>query len=475
MNVLLVMSPALSRMSVGSMDQFRNIDLGRYPPLGLMYIAAGIQENTSYDVQILDLCLDETLSEESIRNRIHRRAPDVVGIYMTSFTLWEGRLVARIAKSLDSNIRVIVGGPHVSLYPRETLAFDSVDYIVRGEGDFAMPALLDCIEGDKEPKDIPGVGYVSNGQTVLNDEAEPLDLDSLPLPARELTEFNRYYSVLGSEKVATTIMSSRGCAFNCAFCYQPYGHRVRARSPDNICMELEACLKLGIKEFFFFDENFAMNASWVRDVCDEMIARRLPVTFAVRSRVDTVTPELLGKMREAGCRRIQFGVESGTPDILRAMNKRITLEQAVQAFDAARNVGIITYADFMIGYPGETLKQMNATVAFAKRLNPDFVQYGVTKFLPAIPIYEEALRTGRIKADFWQQHAENPRLDLRYPIASDTFDLETLERIQRRAYLAFYFRPGYLLRRISRVRSVRELARQGRAAIGLLAGRRTPE
>jgi radical SAM superfamily enzyme YgiQ (UPF0313 family) len=297
-----------------------------------------------------------------------------------------------------------------------------------------------------------------------------LDLDTLPLPARDLTPYTKYYSVLGSDKVATTIMSSRGCVFDCSFCYQPYGRKVRWRSPQSLCRELEECLRLGIREFFFFDENFTLNARRAEEVCDEILSRKLDISFAVRSRVDTVKPGLLVKMRQAGCERIQFGVESGTPEILKAMNKRITPDQIIAAFQAARQAGMITYADLMIGYPGETVAQMEQTFRFAKALNPDFVQYSVTKFLPGIPIYQEALRTGRVKDDFWQRFAENPRRpDLRYPIASDQVDLATLERLQRRAYLEFYFRPKYLLHRLTRLRSVRELVRQGQAAIGLLA------
>jgi radical SAM superfamily enzyme YgiQ (UPF0313 family) len=470
-NILLIMSPPLSRISVGSMDQFRQIDLGRYPPLGLMYVAAGVRQNSTHRPQIWDLCLEDTLSQESIRQGIRARCPDAVGVYATSFTLWEAQLIARTAKSVRKDLPVIVGGPHVSLYPRETLALDGVDYIVRGEADFITPALLDCLQKGSLPENIPGVGYVRHGQPVLNGEGPRLDLETLPLPARDLTLYEKYYSVLGSEKIATTVMSSRGCAFRCSFCYQPYGREVRWRSPQNLCRELEECLKLGIREFFFFDENFTWNARWAEQVCDEILARKMNISFAVRSRVDTAKPQLLVKMRQAGCERIQFGVESGTEEILRAMNKRITLEQAIAAFRAAKKADMITYADFMIGYPGETLDQMAQTIRFARRLNPDFVQYGVTKFLPGIPIYTEALRNGRVKEDFWKRFAENPSPDLHYPIASDRFDLATLEKLQRRAYLDFYFRPAYLLRRLARVRSLRGLVRQGRAAVGLLAGR----
>lgn len=294
------MSPPLSRLSVGSMDQFRKIDLGRYPPLGLMYVAAGIRQHSSHRPHIWDLCLEDTLSEDGIRQGIRSRQPDVVGIYATSFTLWEAKLVARIAKSVRKDLPVLVGGPHVSLYPRETLAFDCVDYLVRGEADFITPALLDCIEKGSQPDTIPGVGYVRNGQFMLNPEGPRLDLETLPLPARDLTPYRKYYSVLGSEKIATTIMSSRGCAFHCSFCYQPYGREVRWRSPQNLCRELQECLTLGIREFFFFDENFTLNARWAQQVCDEILARNMNISFAVRSRVDTVTPQLLAKMHRPG-------------------------------------------------------------------------------------------------------------------------------------------------------------------------------
>jgi anaerobic magnesium-protoporphyrin IX monomethyl ester cyclase len=470
MNVLLIIPPLMTRISAGSLDRPRGIDIGHYPPLGLMYVAAGIRQCSSHRPQIWDLCLEESLSDESICEGIRRRSPDVVGVYATSITLFEARLVARMAKRVRRDLPVIVGGPHVSLYPRETLAFDCVDYVVRGEADLTAPALLDCLQKGALPEGIQGVGYVRNGQAVLNEEGPPLDLDSLGLPARDLTDVTRYYSVLGSDKVSTTIMCSRGCSFNCSFCYQPYGHRVRWRSPDSLCRELEQCLRMGIREFFFFDENFTLNPRWVQQVCQEIQSRGLAISFAVRSRVDTVTPALLATMRQAGCDRIQFGVESGTVEVLRAMNKRITPEQSRAAFRAAREAGLTTYADFMIGYPGETLAQIAQTLRFARDLDPDFVQFSVTKFLPGIPIYQEALASGRLKDDFWLRFAESPRADVPYPVASDRFGRPTMEHLQRRAYLGFYFRPRYLLRRLVRVRSLRELFRQGRAAAGLLAG-----
>ncbi|MDK1032315.1 MAG: radical SAM protein, partial [Planctomycetia bacterium] len=400
-----------------------------------------------------------------------RRSPDVVGIYATSFTLWEACLVARMAKSANRDTKVMMGGPHVSLYAEETLALDAIDYVVRGEGDFVTPELLDCIDGDREPAGVLGVGYTAGGKPVVNPEAEPVDLNKLPIPARELTQYDSYYSVLGSDKVATTIMSSRGCPYDCAFCYQPYGRRTRMRSADNLCDELEACMKLGIQEMFFFDENFTLNARRASEVCDEIISRGLQISFAVRSRVDTVSAELLRKLKDAGCHRIQFGVESGSPEILKAMKKRITLEQARQAFKAAHEVGLITYADFMLGYPGESMEQMDATIEFARELNPDFVQYGVTMYLPSTEIYEDALKDGLLEEDFWREHARNPSQHIGYPMALGEFDQATLEQIQRKAHTQFYFRPRYVLRRLSRVRSFREFTRQAKAAFGLIAGR----
>lgn len=471
MKVLLIFPPQSAKLVHGSLEQFKKVDVGAYPPLGLMCIAAYLKKYSVYDVQIVD-AVGAKMNYEQLSTDIRECAPEVVGIYTSTFTIYDSHKTAKLVKQIDKKIKVIFGGPHIEIYPEETLNLPEVDFVVLGEGEISLLGLLDSLAGRKELSEVKGIGYKKNGELYFT-EKRPLipNLDEIPFPAREMTNYRKYYSLIGRNEIATTIMSSRGCPHRCSFCYVPYMGTLRLRSAKNVISEIEECIGLGIREFFFFDENFTVNKKIVTGICDEIISKKLNIVFYIRSRIDTVNEEMLRKLKRAGCERIQFGVESGSPRILKAMNKKITREQIEKTFHLTRKIGIPIYADFMFGYPGETEEEMEETIQFANKLDPDFVQYGVTMFLPQTKIYEDALRSGLLKEDFWRNLARNPTVDVFYPLGSNLYSRRELEEIQRKAYLSFYFRPKYLMKRLIGLRSFLELKRQLPAGFRLLRGR----
>lgn len=468
MKLLLVMPAGGQTHSNVTPNSYRDLDIGLYPPLGLMYVGAYIQKYSSHDVQILDMDA-ERMGYAELGAEISRRQPDIVGIYITSFTIYDSYKVAQEAKKVDSKIAVVMGGPHVDIYTEETLDLPCVDYLVLGEGEVTVTELLNSLQESSDLSNISGIAYKKDGQRVVTPRrALHHSLDSLPFPARRLVPYQRYYSLIGTGNVSTTMMATRGCPSGCNFCYVQYGKTFRTRSAKNVADEIEACVKMGIREFFFFDENFTLNKRNVLAICEEIINRKLEICFDVRSRVNTVDENLLRKLKEAGCERIQFGVESGTPEILKAMNKNITVEEARKAFKLAKEVGLTTYADFMIGYPGESLDQIMRTIEFTTELDPEFVQYGITSLFPRTKIYHEALEKGILKEDPWREVAKNPVSDFLPPLASENFSREELERLQRLAYRRFYIRPKYILRRLRKVNSPLQLFRQARAGLSIL-------
>lgn len=471
MKILLINPPKETALDDGLFGIFKPIDVGSYPPLGLMYIATYIERYTDYDVHILDADAQK-ISFEHITKEIQNQTPDIVGVYTTSFTLANAYRIIRISKEINKNIMTIMGGPHLNLYPKETIALSDVDFIIIGEGEITMIELLNCIKESGDLHKIKGIAFKENDKYKFTDPRPLLNnLDKVLFPARHLLPIKEYYSLIGKGDIITTLMSSRGCPYRCSFCNILYGGRYRMRSADNVLDEIESCLKYGIKEFFFFDESFTINRGRVINICNKIIERNLNIIFDIRARVDTIDDEMLEKLKEAGCERIQFGIESGTGRILKVMNKRISIEQSRRAVIASKKAGLIVYADFMIGYPTETKEEIMHTIDFSLELNLDFVQFGITALHPGTEIYEDALKSGFLKEDYWRRISSAPLEHIVPPFASEIFSETELKEMLRLAYSKFYLRPRYILKRTAQINSFRRLFREAKAGYHLFLGR----
>lgn len=472
MKILLINPPASTSLSSTLPDKYTSVDIGYYPPLGLMYLAGYLRAHTAHSAVIADM-VAERIALDGLAGLLERHRPDAVGVYSASATANSLRKICARLKELAPALPVIAGGPHADIYPEETARWPQVDYVVRGEGELTLADLLTCLAEKGDPAAVPGVFSKKDGAVVSGGDRPPIhDLDSLPFPARDLTDYKLYHSAIGKEKVSTTLMTSRGCPYRCNFCYVQYDGRYRARSAANVLAEIEECLKLGIREFFFFDEIFTVDKKRVLAICEEILKRGLNITFEVRSRINTMDAEMLAALKKAGCVRISYGVESACDEVLKAMNKRITAAQAREVVRLTQQAGIEVFLDFMLGYPGETEEQMRQTIAFACDLDPDYVQFAITVLIPATKIYAEALASGQLKTDFWKEVAQNPPDLIVPPLASDKYDREFLEKMFSRAYRSFYFRPGYIFKRLRKISSLTELLRHARGAVQLFSGSR---
>lgn len=200
---------------------------------------------------------------------------------------------------------------------------------------------------------MPGIALKHNGKTIINDQIGYIeDLDTLPFPARHLTPYLEYYSILGNHSTFTTMISSRGCPFRCLFCNRAYHGKIyRGRSATNVVQEMEECEKMGIKEIDFQDDLFTLKKERVREICDLLISRKSKLKWNVRARVDTVDRDLLKKMSNAGCQRIYFGIEAGTPEIQKVLRKNIDLDRAKEVFKWARECNLSALAYIILGSP----------------------------------------------------------------------------------------------------------------------------
>jgi len=359
------------------------------PPLGLAYIAA-VLEKAKHQVKIIDMNLEELTEDDILKH-------DVIGIsFLTPFYSSVKKVVSRI-KSLDKNKIIIVGGSHPTVMPAEVLKNNDIDVVIVGEGEETIIKIIDAIEKKKDFKKILGISYKNNNK-IIHNPIRPLikDLDKLPLPARHLLKMDRYVNLIDNEK-ATTLISSRGCPFNCVYCAQIWRRTWRPRSPENIIKEMEQVIKeYGIRNFYFYDDLVTLDKKRVIDICKLIINKGLKIKWICTARVDTVDREMLGWMKKSGCISVHYGVETGDPEILKKIKKNITLDQAKNAFKWTKEVGIHSKAYFMMGFPWETRKHIMNTINFSLKLDTDERQYLILIPLPGTEIWDYAVEKGII-------------------------------------------------------------------------------
>ncbi len=472
MKVLLINPPAENLVKTFAPESITE-EMGFYPPMGLLYIAGSAQKDLGdrIHLEVLDSQV-EKMTYPEIKAELERRNPDVVGISCMTFLLIDALHVSRLVKEVNPRAHVVIGGTHPSIYPDEMLSQPQIDSIVMGEGEYTFSELLDALERGRSLAGIPGLGYKEDGKAVLNPaRAFVPDLDGLPFPDRSLVPTAKYFNVLGDSKVLmTSLLTSRGCPFNCIFCTNKDGRVCRMRSPENVVQEIEACYADGITDFDIIDDTFTINPKRAAAIADRILANGLKITMDLRARVDTVNQDLLFKLAAAGCNRIRFGVESGDPGVLRNLRKGITLEQVREAYAMAKKAGIVTFAYFMLGSPGESEKEIEDSIRLAKEINPDFVQFLITTPFPATDLYRLGLETGVLEGDYWREFSAHPRGDFVPQWWTENFTHGELEKWQKRAHMQFYYRPAYVWSQLRQVKSARELMRKARVAVRLLFG-----
>ncbi|NLE04376.1 MAG: radical SAM protein [Crenarchaeota archaeon] len=419
--------------------------LGRkFLPLGLAFVA-GALEKAGFQVQILDNYLLKKSLEE-VKICVKKLNPQIVGITCGSATYHKCVETAVAIKEVLPECKIVVGGWHPSYVPDSMLQHIEIDYVVIGEGERAMTELAIHLTGNPNAKPItqvPGIGYRKNGQIIKNPPSLIMDLDEIPFAARhlfDLTRYDRKMEFLDVEPV--DIMSIiRGCPFNCAFCEtkKMWGPSCRFFSPKRVVEEVKYMMeKYGSKGIYFINDNFTIRKKETLEFCKLMKQEKLDLQWICDTRADMLNHDILSNMKEAGCKTIWFGVESGSPRILEKINKHISIEQTEKAIKMCKQVGIQVAASFILGIPGETVADMEESLKFAKRLNPDLCQFNTVIAYPDSLLYEELLQNGKYD-----------NLD-EFLLAAKTeeFDFEKLVAIQKRFHREFNTSPKRIMWRI---------------------------
>ena len=465
MKVLLINPPRENEL-VGNNPALIDESRGYNPPLGLLYLAGYLREHSEHQVEVIDAQVEE-LSYPDLKEQITAARPDLVGLTAMTFTLLDVLETARLVKEAYPGVPVVVGGVHAFLYPIETVNLTNIDYVISGEGEESFAILLDQLEGEFALDTVPGLTFLDNNELRRN-PIPPLcgNLDALPFPARRLTPYQKYSSVMAKRQPITTMFTSRGCPFHCSFCARPHlGKQFRYRKAENVVDEMEECVEIGIREFLIYDDTFTVNRERALAVCDEIIKRKLDIGWDIRARVDCVDEELLKRLKAANCERIHYGVEAGTEKILKVLNKGITLDQVKETVSLTKKLGIETLAYFMIGSPTETRDDIILTMDFALELKPDFVHITILCPFPATEIYSRGLREGVFTEDHWREFARNPTSDFKPPYWNENFTDQELQELLKLAYKKFYTRPSYIFRKMTQVRSFHEFKRKAKAGL----------
>lgn len=367
----------------------RDRSVFRFPPLGISYLAASLQK-AGHTVHLIDCTF---LGKKEALKKAREIQAEVIGIYAMASMFDE---CVWFAKEFRPDCQLLVaGGPLPTCDPEPFL--ECFDVVVRGEAEQTMPELLQAYEEDSDPAHIPGIAYRNKaawpekGQLIATPDREfTKELDRIAFPARTLLP-NESYILHGKKKNGfsiTTVMSSRGCPYRCEFCSNVvFGGSYRERSPQNVVDEIEEALALGYERISFADDVFTMKKERVINICREIRRRGLHFAWECLGRVDSLDYPTAMEMKAAGCWRIFFGIESGSDQILKLMNKGITTDEASRAVEAAHRAGLQVGAFFILCYPGDTNDTVLQTIRLATSLPLDYLGLSMPYPLPGTDLY----------------------------------------------------------------------------------------
>lgn len=458
MNVLLLFANTLSGRTARKTSTSR---IGILPPLGLGYIAATLQQ-AGHKVRIIDTRIDAITPE--VQDEIRRFAPGIVGISIFVISELEGYKLAEQMKRILPDIPVVLGGPQVTYFPKAPLERCAcVDFTVQGEGEYVMRDLVNALEASLDFRSVKNIYYRRDDGTVGHTggpESVP-DLESLPLPSRELFDLSRYAPEVYEFTTlpATNILATRGCAYGqCTFCFESgkFRTKYRYRSAENLIAEIEMLRdKYGIREIVFNDDDLLSNGKLLMEFSRQAISRNLGVRWSCWGRVSPCTKNLLDTISKAGCWLVSFGIESGNQDLLDRLQKGMTIEKCRQVVKWCHEAGLEVMGTFMLALPGETPEKAERTIDFAIELDLTYAAFIPTHPLFGTPLFETCIEEGRmVKSPYLNRPVDTRYLPKISYIPDGYKDQDEIEQMLRRAYRRFYVRPSYFAKHVRKLMSV---------------------
>ena len=405
------------------------------PPLGLGYLAATARRD-GHDINVCDLNLGGTDELPNLSSY------DVVGISLDTSRYNGAVAIARAA--IERGAAVVMGGPHATFVADDILAGGNAHYIVRGEGEETFTRLLNSLSRGEDIAEVDGVSFLRESRVIHNpDRLPPTDLDDLPFPDRDILHIERYKSLRLGGRFITSMVTSRGCPFNCDFCSSTVfsGANWRSRSSANVVDEIESIVEdYDFGAVCFMDDNFTMSPRRVIEISDMLIARGIDIYWWCFSRGDIIikNEEMVRRMARSGCRYVFMGIESTDDTILEDFGKKLRTADSVRAIEMLKDYGIETMGSFIIGWPGETRRMIKETIRVSKSIGLGGAQFSILTPYPGTAIYRR-YRDRIVEKDWEKFDCFHPVMRLDYLSAAE------VQRMLRRAFFSFYFTPKRIL------------------------------
>ena len=456
MKIVLINPPGNFEMTLGRAKGMAST----LPPLSLAYLAAHLKRY-GHDIEVIDAYL-YNMDVRSIVEIVVSKTPDLVGISVLTPSAKVSHVIAGEIKKNNPKIKIVFGGVHPTVLTDSTLEDSSVDFVVRGEGEITLKELAEAIEKGRGIESVKGLSYVKDDKILHNRPRDFVkNIDELGAPDWSFFPSLEKYKPLPHWNIkipSIPMLSSRGCPFRCTFCcVKVSGGIYRTRTAKSVCDEIEDAIdKYGIKQVSFFDPAFPMNKEVAKEVCREIIKRGLnkKIIWMTESRIDCVDEELLKLMKKSGCRRLALGIESGNQKILNSINKNITLDQVRETVHFTRKVGMEIIAYFIIGFPEDSKQTINETIEFAKEIDADYVKFNIAVPYPGTELYDYALKEERLLTKDWDKYTSFSSMTDYDPVFVPKYlNIDELNRLQRKAFRSYYFRPKMLFKHILKMRS----------------------
>lgn len=448
-------------------------------PLGLAMLAAYVRQH-GHEPVIIDSAAEE-LSEEQTVERVARLGAQVVGITANTVMMPPATKMAVLLQKHVPDTLVVLGGKHVSVIPEDVHTGTDVpfDVSVVNEGEETLLEIIQTLErcGCKKAflsdpatrEQIKGIVFTHEGKP-RQTPARPFikDLDSLPFPARELLPLHIYQPAGHRHKrlPAFSMVAIRGCPYPCTFCSEART-TVRFSSPQRVVAEIEHLVQqFGAKEITFWDDTMTLNKKWMYELCDLLAAKKLDIVWSCFAAINTITLDLLARMKAAGCWNIFYGIEAADDRVQKhiRIQKFGSVDHVKQVIRQTQAAGIEVRAAFMVGLPGETPDAAMATLKMAKELEPDYAQWNYTVPYPGTQLWKDMRNHGRLLARDWGQFSNWYPSYLPFAYS----DPEELVRIRKQILRKFYLRPRYVWGRLTHMRDIHDAKRYAGALFDFL-------